>query len=346
MTKSVINVGPMKSLNSLSLYLAPQLDELRNSYIEGRGAIPVWDLRNIPPKGVSIAALTSFLSISKKIRDFIGTPIEILIHWQPEFQGFLSDIGFVQIAREFDLYNWQGMLGGHKTGKTNPKTRIFYYSDLPNIDRSNNEQLIEWKDRKRQEIKHSIALRLSNLFNTKIFHESWSNNLESVLTITGSELIVNSLLHGNDIAFVGVQRSSRGITTAICDSGIGFPKSMKSNYEWLKDKPPLSHTKAIILASLLSKNKIGLYRAIDDVLATGGYVNMSSYDTEVRWENHLWNQAKELKIQFDGKIVDISSLGKPLRGYKALEEIYQGYYKEYDAFLVGSRVAFEIPFVI
>jgi hypothetical protein len=62
------------------------------------------------------------------------------------------------------------------------------------------------------------------------------------------------LLHGNDVAFVGVQRSSRGVTMAICDSGIGFPKSMKNNFEWLKQKPQLPHTKAIILASLLTSS--------------------------------------------------------------------------------------------
>jgi hypothetical protein len=170
--KCIINVRQLKSLNSLSLYLAPQLDELRQSYIEGRGSVPVWDLRNIPPNSVSIAALAAFLSISKKIRDFIGTPIEIMIHWQSEFQGFLSDIGFVQIAREFDLYDWKGILGGYNTGKTNPKTRIIYYSELPDIDKSDNDELVNWKDRKRQEIKHSMALRLSSLFNTKMFHES------------------------------------------------------------------------------------------------------------------------------------------------------------------------------
>ena len=156
---------------------------------------------------------------------------------------------------------------------------------------------------------------------------------------------MNSLLHGNEVAFVGVQRSSKGITTAICDSGIGFPKSMQRNFTWLRDKNLLEHSKALILASLMSKNKIGLYRAIDDVLLTNGYVVMSSFNAEIRWENSLWEKAKDLKIEQDGQIFDLQKLGKPLIGYRDIQEIYQGYYKEYDSFLVGSRISFEIPFL-
>ena len=346
MRKKIINIGTLRSFNSLSLTLAPQLDELRYGYIKGKGEIPIWDLRNIEIGYASIAALTAFLSISKKIRDFIGAPIEIMTHWKPEFQGFLADIGFVKIANDFNLYDWKGMLGGYSTGKAHPQTKIFYYSDLPLIDNYDIDQIIEWKDAKRQEIKHSMILRLSNLFDSELFHEQWSNNLESVLTITGAELIVNSLLHGNEIAFVGVQRSSRGITTAICDSGIGFPKSMKNNFSWLKKKPLLKHTNALMLASLMSKNRIGLYRAIDDVILTNGHVIMSSFNSEIRWESNMWEKAKELSLEADGKIIDIKKLGEPLKGYRELHEIYNGYYKEYDSFLVGSRVSFEIPFIL
>ena len=344
MHKKIINVGTLRSLNSLTLTLAPQLDQLRETFIRGEGAIPVWDLRNIEVGRVSIAALTSFLSISKKIRDFIGAPIEIEIHWHPKFQGFLADVGFIKISENFGLYDWKGMLGDYKIGNTNPHTRIFYFSDLPTIDKSDQEQVIAWKDIKRQEIKHSLLLKLSNLFNSKLFHQGWSDNLESVLTITGAELVVNSLLHGEEIAFVGVQRSSKGITTAICDSGKGFPKSMQTNYLWLKNQALLDHTKALLLASLMSKNKIGLYRAIDDVLLSNGHVIMSSFDTEIRWQQSLWDKAKTLKIQQDGKIIDLKALGNPLTGYAELEEIYNGYYKEYDSFLVGTRISFEIPF--
>ena len=342
--EKIINVGPLKSFGSLTFYLGTQLDELRESYIKGERVIPVWDLRNISPYGASISALTAFLSISKKIRDFIGQPIKILIHWQPDFQGFLSDIGFVQIAKEFDLYDWQGMLGGYKTGNTNPKTKIFYFSNLPDIDKTEMNQIIEWKDTKRQEIKHSIVFRLSNLFDSKYLYESWSKNLESVLTITAAELVVNSLLHGNDIAFVGVQRSRTGITTAICDSGIGFPKSMMFNSKNATNLKSLTHFQALVLASLQSKNKIGLYRAIDDVINTEGHVIMSSFNTEIRWENDLWELAKSVENKFQ-VLENEKLLGEPITGYANMERIAKGYHKIFESSLVGSRITFEIPFI-
>jgi hypothetical protein len=235
------------------------------------------------------------------------------------------------------------MLGGYKTGNTNPKTKIFYFSNLPDIDKSDLEQVINWKDAKRQEIKHSIIFRLSNIFDSKHFYEGWSKNLESVLTITTAELVVNSLLHGNDIAFVGVQRSRTGITTAICDSGIGFPKSMVFNNKNLSKYKELTHFQALVLASLQSKNKIGLYRAIDDVVCTNGFVVMSSFNTEIRWENKFWSNAKSIADKF--KILENEKIiGEPIKGFVSMERITDGYYKIFDKSLVGSRITFEIPF--
>ncbi len=337
-----INVGPLSSFNSLNLYLSPGLDKLRSDYAKGKQTIPVWDLRNISPKGVAISALVSFLSIAKKIRDFIGQPIEVLSLWQPEFQGFLSDIGFVQISKEFDLFDWKGMLGGFSSGKTNPNTKIFYYSNLPsNFD--NHDAIVAWKDSKRQDIKHSMLIKLNNIFDSKMIDERWSQNLESVLTITAAELIVNSLLHGRDIAFVGVQRSSKRITTTICDSGSGFPKSMRQNHSWLKDRKLLRHVDALLIASLLSKNKIGLYRAIDDVILTGGYVIISSFDCEIRWQHSIWEIAK-LALETNGlSKIKLEDIGSPIEGFVETGRIQQGYYKTYPTFLVGSRITFEIP---
>lgn len=335
-----INVGPLSSFNSLNLYVAPQLDILREDYAHGRQTIPIWDLRNISPKGVSISALVAFLSISKRIRDFIGHPISLLTVWQPEFQGFLADIGFVRIAKAFDLYKWPIEFGGYKTGSTNPNTKIFFYSDLPG-DLENQYERNEWKDLKRQEIKHSMLLRLTNLFDSKYFRESWSKHLEAVLTITGSELIVNSLLHGNSVAFVGVQRTAKRITTCVCDSGMGFVRSLKRSHPEVDRK--FDHGDALLFSSVLSKNKIGLYRAIDDVVKSGGYVIMSSFDAEIRWEDKIWKLAK-YKLEEKGlKGMRLTDLGEAIDGYVDQKIVYDGYYKQHSSFLIGSRITFELP---
>lgn len=344
MEKQVINIGSLSNLSNLNYHLSKELNLLRESYIHGNGKIPIWDLRNIPPKNASISALTAFLSISKTIRDFIGQPIEVLAFWQPEFQGFLSDIGFLRIAQEFDLYNWNGMLGGYDSNRTSPTTKIFYYSDIPYINYSSQEEVIEWKDNKRQEIKHSIHFRLNNIFNSKIFYEEWNKNLEGVFTITLSELVVNSLLHGREVAFVAVQRTKRGISTVVCDSGRGFLRSMKDSKSHLSEKLENSNLKALLISSLQSKNKIGLYRAIDDIILSNGYVIMSSFDGEILWRTDLWEKAKKIEREKGIENLTLKNIGNFSTGFIDTKLKDEGYFKKYDDFLVGSRITFEIPF--
>lgn len=344
MEKQIINIGSLINLSNLNYHLGRELKLLRESYIIGNGKIPVWDMRNIPPKNASISALTAFLTISKTIRDFIGQPIEVLAFWQPEFQGFLSDIGFLRIAQEFDLYDWKGMLGGYDNNKTSITTKIFYYSDVPNIHYSNQSEIIEWKDTKRQEIKHSIHFRINNIFNSKIFHDNWNKNLEAVFTITLSELVVNSLLHGRGIAFVAVQRTKRGISTAVCDSGRGFLRSMKDTKSYLNENLEDSNLKALLISSLQSKNKIGLYRAIDDIILSNGYVIMSSFDGEILWKEDLWEKAKRDEGIKGINKISIEGIGNYTNGFVDPKLKDEGYLKKYDDFLVGSRITFEIPF--
>jgi hypothetical protein len=344
MEKQIINVGTLKSLSNLNYSLGKELRILRNSYIHGDGKIPIWDLTNIIPKNVSISSLTAFLSISKVIRDFIGQPIEVRLLWQPEFQGFLADIGFLQIAKEFDLYNWKGMLGGFESNKTSPHTKIFYYSDIPEKNNWSNDEIIEWKDNKRQEIKHSIHFRLSNIFSNNFFSEKWNKNLEGIFNITISELVVNSLLHGRAVAFVGVQRTRTGISTSVCDSGRGFLRSLLNNKSHLENILENSTLKALVYSSFQSKNKIGLFRAINDIILSDGYVNMSSFEGEILWKDTLWHNIMEKEGDLKMKELQIEAHDNYITGFTDLEIFKQGYLRKYDDFLVGSRVSFEIPF--
>lgn len=344
MTEQIINVGSLSSITNLNYHLTKELKTLRESYLTGNGNIPVWDLTNLIPKKVSFAALTAFLSISKTIRDFIGKPIEVKIGWHPDFQGFLSDIDFLKIANHFDLYDWKGMLGGFNNNKTSPNTRIFYYSEIPTFDYTDKEKIIEWKDFKRQEFKRSISFRLKPIFDNNYFIENWNKELEAIFSTTISELVVNSLIHGRSIAFVGVQRTRKGITTCICDSGIGFLNSLKRYKPNISDLLENSSLKAILFSSFHSKNKIGLYRAISDVIASNGHINISSFDSEILWKKEIWEEIGNydeleqiLNINIDKSDFFISS-------YVDSETLNRGYFRKYDHFLMGSRITFEIPF--
>jgi len=344
MKEQIINVGSLSSPSNLNYHLTKELKILRESYLNGNGNIPIWDLTNLTPKKVSFSALTTFLSISKTIRDFIGKPIEIKVLWHPEFQGFLSDIDFLKISSEFDLYDWKGMLGGYSSNKTSPNTRIFYYSGIPTFNYTDTDRIIEWKDLKREELKRSISFRLKPIFENKYFFDQWNKELEAVFSTTISELVVNSLIHGRSIAFVGVQRTKKGITTCICDSGIGFLNSLK------KYKPELipyldnSNLKSILYSSVHSKNKIGLYRAISDVIKSGGYINISSFDSEILWHPEIWEYIDGHETLDEILRFDIQKSAFYINGYVDLEKLSKGYFKKYDHFLMGSRITFEIPF--
>ncbi len=342
--EQIINVGSLSSLSNLNFHLTKELKILRESYLKGNGNIPIWDLTNITPKKVSFAALTAFISISKTIRDFIGKPIEIKVLWHPEFQGFLSDIDFLKIASEFDLYDWKGILGGFTNNKTSPNTRIFFYSDTPNFEYSNIEKLIHWKDIKREEIKRSIAFRLEPIFDNNYFAVNWNKELEAIFTTTISELVVNSLIHGRSIAFVGVQKTRKGITTCICDSGVGFLNSIKKYKPEITQQLDNSSLKALLYSSFHSKNKIGLYRAISDVIKSGGYINMSSFDSEILWKPVIWSNYDKENILNEILNTKIENSEYYINSFVDSEILNRGYLKKYDHFLMGSRITFEIPF--
>ncbi|MAW96876.1 MULTISPECIES: hypothetical protein [unclassified Leeuwenhoekiella] len=344
MKEQIINIGSLSSISNLNYHLTKELKILRDSYLSGNDNTPIWDLRDLTPKKVSFSALTSFLAISKTIRDFIGQPIEIMAHWHPEFQGFLADTDFLKISNEFDLYDWKGMLGGYESNKTSPNTRIFYYSNIPQFHYTDQKKIIEWKDLKREEIKRSVSFRLKPIFDNDYFNNQWNIELEAVFTTTISELVVNSLIHGRSTAFVGVQRTRKGITTCVCDSGIGFLKSLEKYKPNLLESLKKSSLLAILYASFHSKNKIGLYRAISDVIQSGGYINISSFDSEILWKSHIWNFIDQHENLDDVLKLELTNTDYYFNKYVDFDKLNKGYFKNYDHFLIGSRITFEIPF--
>tara|TARA_R110002096_G_scaffold86990_3_gene199788 strand:- start:13670 stop:14713 length:1044 start_codon:yes stop_codon:yes gene_type:complete len=344
MNKQVINVGSLGSLSNLNYHLTKELKLLRDSYLDGNGNTPIWDLTNLTPKKVSFSALTAFLAISKTIRDFIGKPIEIRIKWHPEFQRFLSDVDFLKISEGFDLYDWKGILGGFSGNKTSSNTRIFYYSDVPTFNYTDSDSIVNWKDTKREKIERSISFRLKPIFDNNYFVEEWNKELEAIFTTTISELVVNSLIHGRSTAFVGVQRTKKGITTCVCDSGIGFLNSLKQYKPDLANELGNSSLKSILYSSFHSKHKIGLFRAICDVLESGGYINISSFDSEILWKPEIWEQIEELGSLEQILKIDISKSPYFIDGFVEFDVLSRGYFKKYDHFLMGSRITFEIPF--
>ncbi|MDQ3099862.1 MAG: hypothetical protein M3R08_00625 [Bacteroidota bacterium] len=344
----IINTGPVSSFGSLTYHVAPRLADLRNALVHGYDPNVAFDLRGLSQGRMSISALTAFLSLAHRLRTFYGHPIPTLINWNPAIQSFWADVDFLKIVQQLSLLEInQGLLGGYKSGQTNKQTRILYFNEIPSpSDLSTKENMYAWKDACRQSVKERLSYFLFDLLRNIGIPLAKARNLEMVLGITTAELIVNALLHGRDLAFVGIQRSSRGVTVSVCDSGRGFLKSMRDNYlNQMPQSNEATHANAIAIASLMKREEIGLYRAISDVLGNYGWVVMSSFDCEIRWEPEFW-----LKVasRFDENrpfdhLVGLKLLGQPQDSRYGVKESYRGYYKQFKDSLVGTRVTFEIP---
>lgn len=352
-----VNVGPLTSFNSLVMHLSNKIDAIRHAYLEGRTPKILFDLRNAKFGQISIPAVTALLSCSKRLRDYLGYPIPITMRWDPELQGFLSEVGFFEIDQKFQIFYWlpEGIIGGFSRGrisprgKINPSTRIFYYADTQSIKSLSPDDYGVEKAKRKQKIAPHFYLKCSQLF-------SGLENQRGVdiIASTTLELIVNSLIHGEDIAFVGIQRTNKRVTISVCDSGIGFPKSLVRSNELNNEFKGISHIHGLLIGSLIQRNEHGLRLAISEVLnydntsldnRNDGWVTISSYDTELRWQKMNWSKAQNSAddILRKGKSFDIESvLGKQLADFVERDIISLGYWKKYESYIVGTRIAFEI----
>ena len=344
-----INVGTLSSFNSLYRNIAPKLDWVRNKVAHGEKPDIVWDFSYIQSRRISMSALTAFLSVAYGVRKSYGKSLPILIRWDPYILRFLSDIGFFEVAEDLDILHWQeNLIGGMIQKKTNPNTKIIFFDNIPNkIDFKNSTVLLnDWTEKPREDlIINHLFDKIDSLLIHEDFHTEWNHNLVRVLSITISELIVNALLHGQEIAFVGLQKSPRGVTVCVCDGGIGFLKSMHENQLWTKDTGLNSNVDALVNACLMNTHEIGLRRAIEDIIQSDGHIILSSVDCELRWEEKNWYRGKE---KYDNNnFKSILQSAKQILGDEnaniQFEEIEKGYYRNFKSKLKGTRITFEIP---
>jgi len=126
----IVKVGPMNSLNSLYSYIGPAIKQIRNNYVHGNFTEVKFDLTSLTYQRINISAVTAFLSTSRKIREALGRPMELIFIWEPKIFSFLTDIGFFEVAKKLDIFYWdERIVGGFKSGVTNPNTKIIYFSD-------------------------------------------------------------------------------------------------------------------------------------------------------------------------------------------------------------------------
>ena len=344
MEQIILRTGALTSFKSLHYNLAPKLKLLREAYARGETPSVCWDLKEVGQRTTSMAALTAFLSIAKRIRDFIGNPIPVIMNWDPNVLAFWADTDFLGIANKFEVFQWpEGMLGGFSRGKTNPNTKILYFADVPKISLTTFDEINDYKAYLKQKISPNLLLRTASVLH------NMDTKLKLTVSNTTLELVANSLIHGLDISFVGIQRTSSRITVSVCDTGIGFRRSLKKIFPNPEIK--INNIQALIIGSLVQKKEHGLRLAINEVLnyspfmndiTNQGWVMISSYESEIRWQKLNWDRAQKIydSYNYDFFIPDENELlGNRLENNNGPDA---GYWINYNDLLIGTRVSFEI----
>lgn len=334
MIEVVFKIGPLTSFASLQYHFSKNIRELRRIYVAGETPKVIYDLSQLEYKAISMGGLTALLAISYRIRQYTERPIYLDFSWDPHVQGFLADISFFTISRRFDLFYWdERMVGGFESGTTNPNSKLLFYADVnPQSIFSSKPELDDFKRILKQKISPNFLLRCANIFS------GFGDKIVGIVSNTTLELIVNSLIHGESIAFVGLQRTSKRITVAVSDYGVGFPKSL--NRTFFKESPnKMSHMEGIVIGTLIQQKAHGLRLAISETLScpigenTGKtpWVVISSYDSGIRFEQENWSKIIENSQILENPSV-LKKLSKELPGFTSFSDS-----------LIGTRIAFEIP---
>lgn len=348
-----INVGPLTSFNSLVYHLSSEFKLIREAYLRGETPEFYLDLTSIRPKSMHISAVTALLCFGKKLSSFIGYSIPTLFFWEPETLNFLNSIEFFNISKKLEIFDFypRGIVGGFRKEKYhfNPNSKIIYYADIFPMKDIDAEDIGLEKAKHKSKIAGNFKLLSSSVL------RGISSSLENKIANAALELIVNSLMHAEEIAFVGLMRTKRKIVVSICDAGIGFPKALSRAYK-SESFNNLTHAQGIFIGSLVQRREHGLRLAISELLNDRevtfnntkedfGWVVISSYNTEIRWEKELWNKALAEfdDIKLEEFIPPLESiLGNKMESYVDKEDIAKGYWKVYEHFLIGTRISFEI----
>ena len=327
------------------------LREYTELYQAGASPEVVWDLRGCLPKRMNMATLAAFLSIADRLREFSGKPQRARVHYDPEVLAFWDDIHFKSLAEDFDLFDWEPkeVMGGYSRGLTNPNTRIFAFtvSDDP-PPRCNETAWIAWKDKVRDRVRDKLMLLCGPLFVAKARTNPFPQELVNLVANTCAELVLNSSLWGKSIAFVALQRSSKGITAAVCDTGKGLHASLSSPRDKLASKEPphpkpANDLESIVLASLVNQKDFGLRKAISQVLDRNGWVLISSVSGLVEWRKESWLRATNSFKKPSDAVPPCEKLFPSVS--PASTEAKAGHFRTFDYGVRGVRISFEIPII-
>lgn len=333
--KQIVNIGSARSVADLSSKIGSFLKTFSRAYVRGDNLDFKWYLGNLIAGHINVTALVTFLSVSNRIRQFKGSPIDTIFEWRPKVFTILHDLGFFEVAEKLGLLRWDSLIvENFEKNILNPRSLITFFADEA-PDKNDLVAWKNWKDEKRKEFYNDIKDLIEPIFDDySLEHDA---SYIDLICKTTAELSVNCIMHGKEFAFVGIQVFSGEVLVSICDSGIGFKKSISRVFP---DIPNLENDlQAIVVGSLINPREIGLYESINEITNRLGAIEINSYAGEVYWTNQNWGIAKAIDIR---NPINLHNLfGQPAES-KTPQNKVTGYYREIRE-LRGTRITFKIP---
>lgn len=341
-----INVGDLSGISSVFGRTKEGLAQFNQLWKQGQVPVVTWDLRELRTGKINVGATSFFLALAQRVRSYSNHPLPILIDWHPKKLGFLFDIGFFEIAYKYDLFKWPYAIGGFEGGTTNPNTLLTAFDELspsPNFEHA--ELISNWKREHREAYRGYLIELCESLFK-KSDRENFgfSNELPLIISRTCSELVTNSLLWGGNTAFVGLQRTSKGILISVSDIGIGMRLSLyrKDIKRELISESKYADLNAMLICSTINEKDFGLKRAISSVVDIGGNITIISNSSEIRWSQYNWQRFNN-EIRDSGINNAVMNFNMSNTGNASFSGIKDGYSKKWDSPIRGTRITFYIP---
>lgn len=289
-----IHAGEMATVAQLHLYLAEPINDLKNIIrsLNSPSEMPVVILDLGKTCYPSIEATTSLLATFSQVARVTGR-ICIESEWRPNLFKFLYEINFFMLADKLRIFVWdEEIVGGFGDNKLNKFTKIICYTEVSIKDRKDKQAVRALQDDYRLSYSNSVKKHCEGVFkNSKVDHI-----VSKVVPEIAMELIINSLIWGENKVFFSAQRTSKSIKVCICDAGEGFFKTISERFNNNDPKVkcmPKDDIEAILLGCLMNRFEsldYGLADLIEQIVSRNGTVFISSDKAEIAWDKYLWNK--------------------------------------------------------
>jgi len=341
-----VDVGPLRSLDSLYRHVAPALAEI-NEYFRA-GTVPhiEWDFRKVRWGEMNFAGLTAFLALAHRLGKFSPHTQTARLIYNPHVFAFWDDINFLSLANEFVRWVPDHIVGGYHgfRHRTNPNSMILAFPESDNVPdpRAHHSQWSRWKDEARDNLAATLINRCGAVLSKHGTRQAFEPQWIGQIGISVAELVVNAHFWGRSAAYVGLQRSTSGVSIAVADAGRGLLATL-SEKSRDSDLPKIrNHLEAIFCASFVNSKEYGLRLVIEEVLRRSGWVTISSYDAQIKWTMASWESAKDRVGQDIRKHASLTRLVEAVFPVHDNLATYGYGYRSNRCAVRGVRVAYEL----